>query len=131
MNHVANGAIDKDFSTMSHTRCGFNTDLWFNMKFIGPHCFSEVFIANHYLTRHNGPRMNDTQVYVLDTEEGTEYLCGILKIREVWTVEGQTYRWVPECPENCTFWIMVLNFNQSKIQKRKDLLKTRKCSLKL
>ena len=61
------------------------------MKFDAIHCFSEIVIMNDKLNE-NAYRMQDLKVFVVNTKTGTESLCGVLKMREVWTVEGQTYK---------------------------------------
>ena len=89
----AERAIDDDLTTYSHTECAWNTDLWYKMKFGAVYCFSDVVIINSHLSE-GSPRMcmDDMNVSVLNTEKGTESRCGVLKERDVLTIEGQTYR---------------------------------------
>ena len=93
----ANLALDGTVGTEAHGACRFNTDLWFKINFDSTYCFSEIVIVNKpssYATR-----MEDTRVYVVNTDEGSESLCGVLKVRRVWSFEGQTYR-IP-CHQKC------------------------------
>ena len=87
----AERAIDDDLTTYSHTECAWNTDLWYKMKFGAVYCFSDVVIINSHLSE-DSPRMDDLQVLVVSTEKGTESLCGVLKVGDALTMEGQTYR---------------------------------------
>ena len=84
-------AVDGDLTTSSHTECAWNTDLRYKMKFGAVYCFSDVVIINSHFNEHS-PRMDDLQVLVVSTEKGTESLCGVLKVGDVLTMEGQTYR---------------------------------------
>ena len=84
-------AIDGDQETKSHTICNWDTDLWYKMKFDAVYCFSDVVIIQSYQDR-NAYRMDDTEVFVVNTKTGTESLCGVLKVSDVLTIEGQTYR---------------------------------------
>ena len=88
---VASRAIDGELDTSSHTKCAWNTDIWFRMEFNDVYCFTEVIIIGSKLNGY-AYRMQDTKVYVLDKEKGTEQLCGVLKVIGVYTIEGQTYR---------------------------------------
>ena len=89
-NFDAERAIDGDLATRSKTQDGWNTDLWFKMKFDDVSCFSEVVIIQSYLNDY-AFRMQDAKVFVVNTDEGTENLCGVLKVSPVKTIEGQTY----------------------------------------
>ena len=84
-------AIDGDQETKSHTICDWDTDLRYKMKFAAVYCFSDVVIIQSFLDR-NAYRMDDTKVFVVNTKTGTESLCGVLKVSDVLTIEGQTYR---------------------------------------
>ena len=84
-------AVDDDLTTASHTNCAWNTELWYKMKFDAVYCFSDVVIIQSHLG-HDAYRMDDTGVFVVSTKTGTESLCGVLKISDVMTIEGQTYR---------------------------------------
>ena len=84
-------AIDGDLSTQAHTSCVKNTELWYKMKFDEVYCFSDVVIINSKQDKW-ADRMDDTKVFVLNTKTGTESLCGVLKVSDVQTIEGQTYR---------------------------------------
>ena len=86
------GALDKNYTTMSHTLCGYNEDHWFNMQFGAVRCFSKIRISNPFIHFYHAFRMEDAQVFVVNTGKSIESLCGILKIRKEWTIEGQTYR---------------------------------------
>ena len=87
----AKRAVDGDLSTAAHTKCRFDADLWFKMKFDNVYCFFEVVIIQ---SRWNSlaHRMDDLNVVLVDTETESESLCGVLKVTEDWTLEGQTYR---------------------------------------
>ena len=61
------------------------------MKFDAIHCFSEIVIMNDKLNE-NAYRMQDLKVFVVNTKTGSESLCGVLKVRNIWTIEGQTYK---------------------------------------
>ena len=87
----AERAIDGDLETKSETQMGWNTDLWFKMKFDDVLCFSKVVIIQSYLNNY-AFCMEDAKVFVVNTDEGTENLCGVLKVSgPVMTIEGQTY----------------------------------------
>ena len=88
---AASKAIDGKLNTSSHTMCAWNTDIWFRMQFNDVYCFTEVRIIGSKLNSY-ALRMQDTMVYVLNNEKGTEQLCGVLEVMEVFTIEGQTYR---------------------------------------
>jgi hypothetical protein len=88
---IAERAVDGDMNTNSHTVCAWGTEFWFKMEFNAVFCFSEVIIIQCKTDRF-AQRMQDTQVFVINTDEGTESLCGVLKIRDVLTTKGQTYR---------------------------------------
>ena len=89
---VADLSIDGDFTTKSTTNGAWDSTLWYKMHFDHKHCFSEIVIVQAVMLLPNGRRMDDTNVFVVDTKTGTESLCGILTIREDWTIKGQTYR---------------------------------------
>ena len=89
--YQAERAIDDDVSTFSHTECAWNTALWYKMKFGAVYCFSDVVIINSHFNE-NSPRMDDMQVLVVNAGKRTESLCGVLKVGDALTMEGQTYR---------------------------------------
>ena len=89
---VAELSIDGDFTTKSSTLAEFGSPLWYKMHFEHKHMFSEIVIMQSDLTPSNGRRMDDTKVFVVDIGTESVNLCGILKIKENWTIEGQTYR---------------------------------------
>ena len=88
---TAERAIDGNLNTHSHTDCAWDTDLWYKMKFDAVYCFSDVVIINSH-TNDYSARMDDTEVFVVNTKTGTESLCGVLKVSDVLTIDGQTYR---------------------------------------
>ena len=89
--HVANLAIDGDFTTKSSTLAGWDRPLWYEMHFDNKHCFSEIVIVqSDYINPLNGRRMDDAKIFVVDNS--AESICGILEIKEEWTIRGQTYR---------------------------------------
>ena len=90
-NEKAELAIDGDLTTKSNTNSAWDTDLWYKMRFDAVRCFSEVVIVQAHLNS-KANRMNDTKVFVVNTNTGTESLCGILKASTDLTIEGQTYR---------------------------------------
>ena len=87
----AERAIDGDLTTVSHTNCSWNTDLWYKMKFDAVFCFSDVVIMQSHW-HQTAYRMDDTGVFVVDSDTREESLCGVLKVSDVMTIEGQTYR---------------------------------------
>ena len=87
----AERAIDGNPTTGSHTKCKFQEEVWYKMNFDAVHCFTEVVIIQSSMN-DNLNRMQDTQVIVLDAKTGTESLCGVLKVSNIKTIEGQTYR---------------------------------------
>ena len=89
---AASKAVDGDNTTWSHTECGWNMDIWYRMKFNEARCFTEVIVLNSKLDP-DVSRMEDTEVYVLDRTKGVEYLCGVIKTTQVYTVAGRTYRY--------------------------------------
>ena len=91
---------------MSHTLCGHNKDHWFKMQFGEIKCFSEVRISNPYMYYRHAVRMEGAHVYVVNTMNSSESLCGILKIQKNWTIEGQTYRLVHEFSRNSIFFMI-------------------------
>ena len=84
-------AIDGRLDTGSHTNCAWDTDIWYKMKFHAVYCFSEIVIIQSHDNVY-AYRMQDTKVIVINTATNTESLCGVLKVRNVYTVEGQTYK---------------------------------------
>ena len=83
------------------------------MQFGEVKCFSEVRISNPFMHFYHAFRMEDAQVYVVNTGKSIESLCGILKIRKEWTIEGQTYRLVHEAmsltvSENEIFFMILI-----------------------
>ena len=84
-------AIDGNQETNSHTMCDWDSEEWYKMKFDTVYCFSDVVIIQSYQDR-NAYRMDDTNIFVVNTKTGTESLCGVLKVSDVLTIEGQTYR---------------------------------------
>ncbi|KAL5253017.1 hypothetical protein ACHWQZ_G015691 [Mnemiopsis leidyi] len=98
LDNDANKAIDNDFATQSHTECEFDTDIWYRMNFESVHCFTEVVMVNSAWSAFVG-RMKDLKVFVLDTRQDTERLCGSLELNNDWTWAGQTYR-IP-CDSKC------------------------------
>ena len=86
----ASQAADDNLETWSNTACRWNTAELFKMKFSDANCFTEVKIVSSFETKTTG--MQDTQIFVVDSEQGTENLCGVLKVSDTWTLEGQTYR---------------------------------------
>ena len=87
----AENAIDGDLKTFAHTKCAWDTDVWYKMKFDAVYCFSDVVIINSKLNEYAN-RMDEAKVLVINTETGAESLCGVLKVTDVMTIEGQTYR---------------------------------------
>ena len=83
-------AVDGNLATVSETLGSWDTEVWFKMKFDAFICFSQVVIIQSH---HNGNayRMEDAKVFVVNTDAGTENLCGIFKVSPVMTIEGQTY----------------------------------------
>ena len=88
---TAERAIDGNLNTHSHTICDWDTDLWYKMKFDAVYCFFDVVIIISH-TDYYYARMDDTEVFVADSDTGDESLCGVLKVSDVPTIEGQTYR---------------------------------------
>ena len=88
--NVAERAIDGKLHTSSHTLGYWDTPAWFKMSFDRSFCFTEVVIIQSQL-KDLAFRLEDAKVYVVNTDNGAEYLCGILKVRNEYTVEGQTY----------------------------------------
>ena len=92
--YVAERAIDGDMNTVSHTYCAWNTDLWYKMELDAVHCVTGIaLIQSHYGLAY-AFRMQDLKVILMDSTTGTESVCGTLRVRQVWTAEGQTY-WIP------------------------------------
>ena len=83
-------AVDNNPDTFAHTDCGYNRDLWYKMQFGAVHYFSEVVMD---ITGQGGQakRMDDTKVHVLNTEQGTDFLCGTLKFDK--NNQDQIYRY--------------------------------------
>ena len=88
----ADQAVDGDLTTTSHTLCAWNTILWYRMKFDAVYCFTEVVIVQSHWEKHNADRMDGIKVFVVNREKKTESLCGVLKVSDDLTIEGQTYR---------------------------------------
>ena len=99
--NTAELAIDDDLSTLSNTIHAWNADLWYKMRFGAVRCFTEVVIVQSHNWDSLAKRMDDTKVFVVDTKTGTESLCGVLKVSDVLTLEGQ-----PTEPsrESSIFW---------------------------
>ena len=87
----AENAIDSDLTTTSHTNCAWDTDLWYKIKFDAVYCFSDVFILQSHRDQ-NAYRMDDMEVFAVNTDTGTESRCGVLKVSDILMIEGQTYR---------------------------------------
>ena len=83
-------AVDGDLETRSHTSCAWNTDLWYKMKFEAVYCFSHIGIIQSQLNDY-AKRMDDTKVFVMNTQTGVEGLCGVLKVGAGETISKQTY----------------------------------------
>ena len=84
-------------NTNSHTNCGCNTKIWFKMRFKNAlTCFRDIVLIQAALNREYASRMDETAVWVVNTKTGSEYLCGLLKTGNVYTIEGQTYK-IPCC----------------------------------
>ncbi|KAL5249982.1 hypothetical protein ACHWQZ_G015902 [Mnemiopsis leidyi] len=96
--NVAERAIDGKLHTSSHTLGYWDTPAWFKMSFDRSFCFTEVVIIQSQL-KDLAFRLEDAKVYVVNTDNGAEYLCGILKVRNEYTVEGQTY--ILPCDGKC------------------------------
>ena len=93
-------AIDGYIDTNSHTNCGSNIDIWFKMRFKNAlTCFRDIVLIQAAMNRNHASRMDGTAVWVVNTKTGSEYLCGLLKTGNVYTVEGQTYK-IP-CSMKC------------------------------
>ena len=65
--------------------------MWYKLKLDTVYCFSDVVIIQSHLNNHAN-RMDGTEVFVANSKTGTESLCGVLKVRDIYTIEGQTYR---------------------------------------
>ena len=88
----ADQAVDGDLTTTSHTLCAWNTVLWYRMKFDAVYCFTEIVIVQSHWEKNNADRMDGIKVFVVNREKDTESLCGVLKVSDDLTIEGQTYR---------------------------------------
>ena len=88
---IAERAIDGDRTTKSHSKCVWDSDVWYKMKFDAVYCFSEIDIIQSHLNE-NAYRMDDAKLLAVDSKTGTESLCGVIKVSDVLTIEGQTYR---------------------------------------
>ena len=110
----AGDAIDGDLTTISHTVPARNADVWFKMKFDTFQCFSNVVIIQSHWDQW-AVRMDDTNVFVVNTKTGTESLCGVLKVSDVMTIEGQTYR-IP-CDLKCGDEVKLTVRHDSKYEK--------------
>ena len=80
-------AVDGDLSTYTHTKCLWDTSVWYKMKFDAIYCFSEVVIMQSHLS-YSAFRMDDMKVLVVNNGERTESLCGFLRVKDVRTIEG-------------------------------------------
>ena len=60
-------------------------------------------------------RMDDTGVFVVDSDTREESLCGVLKVSDVMTIEGQTYR-IP-CDLKCGDEVKLTVRHDSKYEK--------------
>ena len=85
----AERAIDGDMNTISFTNWAWDTDLWYKMEFGAVYCFPEIVIAQSHLDWH-AYRMNDLKVLLRDSSTGIEHFCETLRVRQVWTIAGQT-----------------------------------------
>jgi hypothetical protein len=85
---TADLAIDGKLGTSSKTKCPWNSDEWFKMMFDAIRCFSEIVIINRTQEKW---RMQDTKVYVLNSQTETESYCGVLRVRDASSIKGQTY----------------------------------------
>ena len=112
-------AIDGDMTTNSHTKCAWNTDLWYKMKFDATYCFSDVVIVQSHMQFQDTyyMRMEDTNVFVIDSNTGSESFCGVLKVGNIRTIKGQTYR-IP-CDLKCGDEVkLTVRHHSNKYQKK-------------
>lgn len=100
-------AADGDLGTESSTTCSNGKLHWFEMKFDAVYCFDEVVMVLRL--NGNAYRMQNTEVTVVNTKSESEELCGILKVKGVWTDEAQTYT-IP-CNLKCGDEIKLSNYN--------------------
>ena len=89
---IAEHAIDGNMTTASRTTCSWDSDHWYKIKFGALYCFSTIVIVNEYTGLRSSYGIDDTNVFVVDTVKDTVYFCGVIKVRNVNTAEGQTYR---------------------------------------
>ena len=61
--YIASRAVDGDLGTVSHTKCAYNTDIWYKMQFAAVHCFSDVTIIQSHFDG-NAFRMQDAKVFI-------------------------------------------------------------------
>ena len=87
---AADGAVDGDLRTRSHTTCAWNTDLWYKMKFEAVYCFSDIGIIQSQPNIF-AERMDGTKVAVVNSQKGIESVCGELDVGLDYTILGQTY----------------------------------------
>ena len=109
--YAAERAIDGDMNTLSNTNCAWDTDLWYKMEFDAVHCLAGIVIVQSHFGFVYAFRMQDLKVILMDSTTGTESVCGTLRVRQVWTAEGQTY-WIP-CDIACGDQVkLLLRHNQ-------------------
>ena len=84
-------ATDDNMKTRCHTECAFDSTVWYKMRFDANYCFSEIMIVQSYHDE-SGYRMNGTKIAIVNTYTGEESLCGILSVKDQWSVKGQTYK---------------------------------------
>ena len=96
---TASLAIDGLRSTSSVTICSYDIDHWYKMNFSAVYCFSEVVITQLEVLYKKQFRMEDTNVFVVNSKTGTESLCGVLKISSKKTLKSQMYT-IP-CDQKC------------------------------
>ena len=87
---AAGGAVDGNLVTFSHAYCASTSDMWYKMEFKAVYCFSHIGIIQSHLN-FNAKRMDDTKVFVINTQTGVEGLCGVLKVVADETISKQTY----------------------------------------
>ena len=107
---TADKAVDDDMETICHTHGYWDTLLWYKMSFNDNFCFSEVVIIQSH-PNYYALRMEDAKIFVVDTNEGREYLCGVLKTTTDYTVEGQTYKF--PCDGECGNEVKVTLLHES------------------
>ena len=70
-------AIDNNYMTVAHTKCGNGENVWYKIEFGGKHHVNKVEMYDHF-TDHYKRRMDGTRVIV--TNESKEEICGILSV---------------------------------------------------